>query len=318
MRPAWAGQAGVDRNGRGFNREAALFVRGAQPVIIDNTFLDNSGAAISIDANSLNSESLSDYGRSTYGVIGDGNPRDALPNASDNQGPLVRLNRIDRNDVNGMQVRGATLTTEGVWDDTDIVHVLRDETVYVPDQHTLGGLRLQSGPNETLVVKLDGPEAGFTATGRPLDIDDRIGGAVQVIGQPGHPVVLTSINDCTVGAGFTPWGVPQTDTINSGACRTTTSTVPYVDVVVLMDESGSMFFAQQFSAGMITDLEAALVSAGIGAGSAGTNLYGLAGFGGAPPHELGHAHPIGANGALFGSADGLRDWDGYADGPGRY
>ena len=87
------GQAGVDRNGRGFNREAALFVRGAQPVIIDNTFLDNSGAAISIDANSLNSQSLSDYGRSTYGVVGDGNPRDALPNASDNQGPLVRLNR---------------------------------------------------------------------------------------------------------------------------------------------------------------------------------------------------------------------------------
>lgn len=291
------GQAGFDRHGRGFNRASALFVRGAQPVIIDNTFLDNAGAAISIDANSLNYQSVSDHGRSTYGVGGSGNPLDALANTQDNQGPLVRLNRLDRNAVNGMQVRGATLTTEGVWDDTDIVHVLRNETVYVPDKHTFGGLRLQSNPNETLVVKLDGPQAGITATGRPLDIEDRIGGAIQIVGQPGHPVVMTSINDCTVGAGFTPWGVPQTDTLNSGACRGTAA-----DVVVLMDESDLMLLPQQFSAGLITGLEASLLNVGIGTGLAGANRYGLAGFGGDVPHDAGHAHPVGPNGELFGSA----------------
>merc|ERR1711964_569222 len=116
------------------------------------------------------------------------------------------------------QVRGGTLTTEGVWDDTDIVHVLRNERVYVPDFHTFGGLRLESSPTESLVVKLDGPEAGIVASGRPLDINDRIGGSVHSVGQPSHPVVMTSIHDCTVGAGFTPGGDPMNDSLNSGAC----------------------------------------------------------------------------------------------------
>ena len=92
-----------------------------------------------------------------------------------------------------MIVRGGTLTTESVWDDTDIVHVLLD-AVNVPDFHTFGGLRLESSPTESLVVKASGATAGFTATGRPLEIDDRIGGIVQVLGQPGFPVVLTSLH----------------------------------------------------------------------------------------------------------------------------
>ncbi len=71
-----------------------------------------------------------------------------------------------------MRVRGQQLTTASVWDDTDIVHVLESEVI-VPDFHTYGGLRLQSKLGEGLVVKL-GTGAGFTVTGEPLDIVDRI------------------------------------------------------------------------------------------------------------------------------------------------
>ena len=120
---------------------------------------------------------------------------------------------LGNNNINGMLVRGATLTTESVWDDTDIVHVVQ-ETIYVPDFHTKGGLRLESSPTESLVVKLAGENAGFTATGRPLDINDRIGGSVHIIGQPGRPVVLTSLSDGTVGAGLAPDGSPQFNTSN--------------------------------------------------------------------------------------------------------
>ncbi len=115
-----------------------------------------------------------------------------------------------------MVVRGATLTTQSVWDDTDIVHVCYD-TIYVPDFHTYGGLRLESNPQESLVVKLSGATAGFTATGQELDITDRIGGSLQIVGQPRFPVVLTSLADDTVGAGFTPDGLPQNDTNGDGA-----------------------------------------------------------------------------------------------------
>jgi hypothetical protein len=45
---------------------------------------------------------------------------------------------------------------------------------------------------------------------------DRIGGVLHVVGQPGFPVVLTSIHDDTVGAGLQPDGKPQTDTNNNG------------------------------------------------------------------------------------------------------
>ena len=64
-------------------------------------------------------------------------------------------------------------------------------------------------------MKLLGATAGFTATGTPLEITDRIGGTVQVLGQPGHPVILTSLNDNTVGAGLDPSGQPQNDTDNN-------------------------------------------------------------------------------------------------------
>ena len=40
--------------------------------------------------------------------------------------------------------------------------------------------------------------------------------AIQVVGQPGRPVVFTSLDDKTVGAGFELDGSPQTDTSNDG------------------------------------------------------------------------------------------------------
>ena len=282
---------GGTRFGRGFNVPTTIFVRGAQPVIVANTIVSSDGPAISIDANSLNHLEVSDTGRTT----GDVNIYDASPG---NQGPLVDGNELDLNEIDGLVVRGGTLTTESVWDDTNIVHVLENE-INVPDFHTFGGLTLESKTTESLVVKLDGPNAGFTATGRPLDINDRVGGRLSVIGQPSSPVILTSIDDCTVGAGFTPDGRPNVDTVNSGACAGIVQSVGFADVVVLMDDSGSMFTAQQFSKQLINDLESAFVGSGVGDGTLGINRYGLVEFGGF--NDFAGTVPLGPGGALFGT-----------------
>ena len=206
--PGQGGQAPIDRFGRGFNRPGTIFVRGAQPIILENTVLNNSGPFININVNALNYETVVDTGRQS-GLI------ERRPGHLDNNGPLIVGNRLRGNELNGMIVRGATLTTQSVWDDTDIVHILLD-AINVPDFHAIGGLRLESSATESLVVKAAGPTAGITATGRPLEIDDRIGGIVQILGQPGFPVVLTSLTDDTEGAGFTPEGIPQVDTNGGG------------------------------------------------------------------------------------------------------
>ena len=199
-----------NRDGHGFNEAAVIFVRGAQPVIINNIFRNNptpNTPVISINANALSSDSVLDAGRQR-------GFSDRLTEVVDNLGPMIFGNFIGANSINGMDVRGQTLTTATVWDDTDIVHVLRDEII-VPDLTVLGGIQLKSRPTESLVVKLSG-NAGFTATGRPLDIDDRIGGIVQIVGSPGFPVYLTSLRDDTIGAGFDPNGLAQTDTNGDG------------------------------------------------------------------------------------------------------
>ena len=195
------------RSGRGTNSEAVIFVRGAQPVIIQNVLHDNEAPAISINVNALNNRQITDLGRSTGYV-------DASPVAQDNRGPLIRLNRLDNNAINGMHVRGGTVTTQGIWDDTDIAHVILDERIVVGNQFAGSGLRLESSGTESLVVKLEGFNAGFTAGGDPLDIPDRIGGVLQIVGQPGYPVVLTSLRDDSVAAGFRPDGSPLFDTNN--------------------------------------------------------------------------------------------------------
>ena len=165
--------ASSDRHGRGDNRETVIFVRGAQPIIVDNVFRNNTyhdnthtpnwkpvgTHLISINANALNSAVQGDYGRSTglVGLVTD--EASEAPAFTDNRGPLIRRNLVANNDISGMEVRGEELTTETVWDDTDIVHVLRDEIV-VLNHHTFSGLRLQSNPGESLVVKLSRPSGG--------------------------------------------------------------------------------------------------------------------------------------------------------------
>ena len=154
------GQGEVNRFGRGFNEPGVIFVRQAQPVIYNNIFRNNpdddpntrqtnpnlATPAININVNALNYVYKRDTGRTT-------GPIDRLEGYRDNQGPLILDNQLDDNEINGMVVRGQTLTTQSVWDDTDIVHVLFD-TVYVSDFHSFGGLVLASSPTESLVVKL--------------------------------------------------------------------------------------------------------------------------------------------------------------------
>ena len=163
-----------------------------------------------------------------------------------NTGPLIRGNRIGNNPVNGMIVRGGTITTNVIWDDTDIVHVVQSEVV-APNQFSVNGtLRLQSTATESLVVKFEGLTAGLTAAGTALDINDRIGGTVQIVGTPNHPVILTSALDDTVGAGFTPEGLTQTDTHNrKGVIPPAPPNLPTQGPVILdgtpRDEHGTFF-----------------------------------------------------------------------------
>lgn len=208
------GFGGAERVGMSENGEATIFISGAQPIVVNNIIRDNAGPALNVNVNALNSLHTTDWGRSA-------GPVDVFTGVIDNYGPLVRGNLMRNNEINGMIVRGGTLTTQSVWDDTDIVHVLLDE-VRVDNHHTFSGLRLQSSRNESLVVKLFGREvqgfsgAGITATGVALDIDDRIGGSVQILGTPGRPVVLASLTDDTVGAGLDPDANVVLDTNNDG------------------------------------------------------------------------------------------------------
>ncbi|MCC9599649.1 GEVED domain-containing protein [Stieleria sp. JC731] len=209
------------RVGRGDNAPGTVFVRASTPIIVNNDFIDNDAAAITIDLNSLNGNEVSDHGRSTgmlnnFDVVG-------------NLGPLVEDNSLTRNGINGMLVRGGELVTEGVWDDVDIVHVV-NETIEIPNKHIYGGLRLISDARGSLVVKFESQEgqentnpAGIVVGGSLLsaggqfrDIADRIGGSLQLIGHPDFPVVMTAISDDFVGAGFTIDGYAQVDTDNDG------------------------------------------------------------------------------------------------------
>ncbi|WP_182868970.1 GEVED domain-containing protein [Rhodopirellula sp. JC639] len=209
------------RVGRSDNASGAVFVRAATPIIVDNDFIDNEAAAISIDINSLNSQEVFDGGRSTgsidkFDIIG-------------NSGPLIDDNSITRNAINGMAVRGGELVTEGVWDDVDIVHVVTD-MIEIPNKHIYGGLRLISDARGSLVVKLQTQEgeeetnpAGIVVGGSLLsaadefvDIADRIGGSLQLIGHPDFPVIMTALSDDFSGAGFTIDGFAQVDTDNDG------------------------------------------------------------------------------------------------------
>lgn len=239
------------RVGRVNNASGTVFVRGAQPVVVNNEFVDGSGPAMSFDVNSFSWQEVTDPGRSTASRdFGTGSSLEDSLNRyeiSGNSGPLIAGNAIDSATVsdddvaagiitaglNGLEVRGGTVATEVVWDDTDIVHIVRD-MIEIPNQHIYGGLRLESDARGSLVVKFQNQDldvedvllrrqAGIVAGGtlltaenEMLDIADRIGGSLQIVGQPDFPVVLTSLLDDTVGAGFTPDGRANIDTDNNG------------------------------------------------------------------------------------------------------
>ncbi|KLU02986.1 hypothetical protein RISK_004956 [Rhodopirellula islandica] len=240
-----------ERVGRVNNASGTIFVRGAQPVLVDNEFIDGSGPAMTFDVNSFSWQEVTDPGRSTASRdFGNGTVvEDSLDQyeISGNSGPLIAGNLIDAATVsdedvaagivtaglNGLEVRGGTVATEVVWDDTDIVHIVRD-MIEIPNQHIYGGLRLESDARGSLVVKFQNQDldvedvllrrqAGIVAGGtlltaedEMLDIADRIGGSLQIVGQPDFPVVLTSLLDDTIGAGFTPDGMANVDTDNNG------------------------------------------------------------------------------------------------------
>ena len=244
-----AGGGGGDRNGRQASSAAVIYVIGAQPVIVNNIIQNNGGPAIDINVNAPNNDVVPDWGRSTglslssavaanYTQVAN-NYGPLYTQFFNNYGPLVRLNALGNNTINGMVVRGGALTTQSIWDDTDIVHVVED-AIEVGNQQTQSGLRLQSSSTQSLVVKLNGLYAGFTADGTPLDISDRIGGSMQIIGQPGHPVVLTSLADGSVGAGFDPSGNPDNDTNNTGPGETQLPyPAPTGPLSVTVDTTGS-------------------------------------------------------------------------------
>ena len=60
-----AGLATTNRSGRGSNSAATIFVRGAQPILVDNIIRDGLGTAISINANAMQAQPNSDFGRTT-------------------------------------------------------------------------------------------------------------------------------------------------------------------------------------------------------------------------------------------------------------
>ncbi|KAA1257827.1 hypothetical protein LF1_03170 [Rubripirellula obstinata] len=196
--------ANETRLGRGFNAPATIFVRGSQPIIVDNVIDRGEGAAISINPDSFTPDANIDHGRST-GLV------DLYTQELDNQGPLIAGNQIAGHGINGLDIRSEIVTVDSTWDDTDITHVVRAPIHSLTNAYG-GALRLRSDSDASLVVKF-GPDGTLNADGRPLDIDDRIGGTLQILGSPGFPVVLTSLNDDTIGGGFTPDGIPNVDTV---------------------------------------------------------------------------------------------------------
>ncbi len=56
------GQAPADRFGRGFNAEGSIFIRGAQPIIVDNVIRDSRGPVVNINPAALNSAQVNDLG----------------------------------------------------------------------------------------------------------------------------------------------------------------------------------------------------------------------------------------------------------------
>ncbi|MEM9826371.1 MAG: tandem-95 repeat protein [Planctomycetota bacterium] len=154
----------------------------------------------------MTDEAISDRGRSTGAA-------DQFVGRLANQGPLIQENQINAHAINGLEIRGEIVTRDTVWDDTGITHVV-EQPIYSLTGSFGGALRLRSAVNQSLVVKF-GENGTLIGGGRPLDIEDRIGGTLQILGSDAFPVVLTSLLDDSIGAGFTPDGDPLNQTLGN-------------------------------------------------------------------------------------------------------
>lgn len=81
----------------------------------------------------------------------------------------------------------------------------------------------------------------------------------------------------------------------------------YADIVTLVDESGSMATEHEWLPGMIQDLEAGLIDAGVGAGVT-PNLYAAVGYGGHVSGDDPHKHDFGTGNDWFGADDYSNDF----------
>ncbi|MCA9211010.1 MAG: hypothetical protein KDA55_21775, partial [Planctomycetales bacterium] len=87
---------GGNRDGHLPNGPAVIFVRGSQPILVNNVIRnnDNGGqntlAAVSINANAMNADLVLDYGRSRGELA-------AFGQYVSNQGPLIRQNKLGGN-----------------------------------------------------------------------------------------------------------------------------------------------------------------------------------------------------------------------------
>ena len=193
-----AGAGPEGRFGRLSFAPSTIFIRGSQPVIVGNYFIDNRGSTIDINIESMTADLRRDGGRQT-GFI------DRLTSLDDNVGPLVRDNQFfnvastveAEKQLSGLEVRAGEISEETSFDDAGIAHLVFDDVI-VGNVHSSGGLNLLSRFGNSLVVKFDG--SGIVATGQNT-LNPAIGGTVHVLGQPGSPVVLTSLEDDSVASG---------------------------------------------------------------------------------------------------------------------
>ncbi len=234
------GQAPADRYGRGANDDALIFIRGAQPIIVSNTMMGNAGAVISANVNALNHLAKNDTGRTTGDI-------NIVSGVNDNQGPLVRSEQAggQRSQRHAGPRRNADhpecLGRYG-YRARRLRHDDRARFPYLRRICAWKAIRRRAWWSSC-----SGTTAGFTATGQELDITDRIGGSVQIVGQPRFPVVLTSLSDDSVGAGFTPDGLPQNDTNGDGAATGKLPTGPEVDNGTLIDNDVAPGIPGQFA-----------------------------------------------------------------------
>lgn len=119
-------------------------------------------------------------------------------------------------------------------------------------------------------------------------------------------------------SGFKLTAIATTTVLAMGAASVQAAVVDAADVVVIVDESGSMGGEHAWLPGMIADLETGLLAAGVGTG-ADANQYALVGFGGHAPGDVPHKHLVGGgdwgSSAQFGvAAGGLLTSGGFEDG----